>query len=212
VTQHLPIQDPDDYAPEDLMDMAEALFAPLTPVQELERICMTLAHLPTEDAQGLLARFKQSSRAHEVSWLDCAAEEGALCLLTPTNALEERELLTLKVIEDLTDELVDLDGERDVIQLSRDKAEIRLAALTALAEAGQADDATLAAHRDGIRLDAQRLEALTQEIAQKEAMIEYLEASITTPRYRNADRSILRHIHLDGERGPEPRAPAAVRG
>ena len=113
MTEHLPIQHPDDCTPEDMMRMAEALFAPNTPVAELERICMTLAHLPTEDAQGLLARFRRSPRAGEVSWLECAIDEGSYLLLTPTNELEEREFLTLKVIEDLSDEIVDLEARSD---------------------------------------------------------------------------------------------------
>jgi hypothetical protein len=88
---------------------------------------LTLAHLPTEDAPGLLARIKRSPRASEVSWLECAMDEGSYLLLTPTNELEERE-----------------------------------------------------------------------------AMIGYLRATITTPRYRSADPFFVRHIHLDGETGPEP--------
>lgn len=200
MTDHLPIQDPDDWSPEALMRMAEALFAPLTPVPELERICMTLAHLPTEDAQNLLARFRASPRASEVSWLECAIDEGAFHLLTPTNALEERELLTLKVIEDLENELVDLDCELQVVRLARDKAEIRRSALEVLADAGSVHPDELEGLRCGIRCDENRIEALTAETERKEAMIEILRASITTPRYRNADPSAVRCFHLDGER------------
>ncbi|WP_058556482.1 hypothetical protein [Thiohalocapsa sp. ML1] len=199
MTEHLPIQDPDDWPPELLMDMAEALFAPLTPVSELERICMTLAHLPTEDAQRLLARFKASPRAAEVSWLECAIDEGACLLLEPTNELEEREFLTLKVIEDLEYETADLDGELSVAQLSLDKADIRLGALRALVETGRAPPAAAEALLADIADTGRRRDALLADIAQHEAMIEHLRASITTPRYRRADPDVLRHIHFDGE-------------
>jgi hypothetical protein len=204
MTEHLPIQDPDDCTPEDMMRMAEALFAPTTPVAELERICMTLAHLPTEDAQGLLARFKRSPRAGEVSWLECAIDEGSYLLLTPTNELEEREFLTLKVIEDLSDEIVDLEARSDEVRLRRDKSEIRLAAREALAEAGKLDADLLDIDRLDIEQDNERLGELAEAMAEREAMIEYLRATITTPRYRSADPFVVRHIHLDGETGPEP--------
>lgn len=199
MTEHLPIQDPDDYSPEALMTMAEALFAPLTPLAELERICMTLAHLPTEEAKQLLAKFKDSPRADEVSWLECAIDEGAFHTLSPTNDLERREFLTLKVIEDLFDELVELDIQRDQVALSRDKAEIRLSALDALAAAGKVDAATLDEIREGIRQGEERLAQLGEETAMKDNMMKLLRASITTPRYRNADKSLVRQIHLDGE-------------
>ena len=58
MTEHLPIQDPDDYDEADLMQFAETLFSPLTDVNELDRICMTLAHIPSKEAQELLNRFK----------------------------------------------------------------------------------------------------------------------------------------------------------
>lgn len=199
MTEHLPIQDPDDWPPEVLMDMAEALFAPLTPVAELERICMTLAHLPTEDAQRLLARFKVSPRAAEVSWLECAIDEGAYLLMEPTNDLEEREFLTLKVIEDLEYETADLDGERTQAQLSLDKAAIRLGALRALAETGRAPPSAAEALLAVIADTEHRRDELLAGIAQNEAMIAHLRASITTPRYRQANPDVLRHIHLDGE-------------
>jgi hypothetical protein len=199
MTEHLPILNPDDWPPAALMDMAEALFAPQTPVSELERICMTLAHLPTEDAQRLLARFKASPRAAEVSWLECAIDEGACLLLEPTNELEEREFLTLKVIEDLEYETAELDGELSVAQLSLDKAAIRLGALRALMETGRVPSSAAEALLADIAETEHQRDDLLARIAQNEAMMEHLRASITTPRYRRVDPGVLRHIHFDGE-------------
>jgi hypothetical protein len=197
VTEHLDIQDPDDFTPEDLMCMAEHLFAPLTPVEELERICMTLAHLPTQGAQDLLARFQASPRAGEVTWLECAVEEGAYLLLGPTSPLEEREYLTLKVIQELTDEVTDLEVERNQRSLSRDKGEIRLSALQALADAGKVHPDQVRGYGCGIQCDTERIAELDQEIELKEAMIAHLRGSITTPRYRQADPDFMRHVHWD---------------
>ena len=197
MTEHLPIQDPDDFSPEDLMSMAGHLFAPLTPVEELERICMTLAHLPTQEAQDLLARFKVSPRAGEVGWLECALEEGTYHLLEPTNPLEEREYLTLKVISELTDEVIDLELERDKTSVEREKEEIRLSALQALADAGRVHPDEVLGYGCGIERDTNRIAELDQEIDIKEAMIAHLRASITTPRYRQADPGFMRHVDWD---------------
>lgn len=197
MTEHIDIQDPDDYSPEDLMRMAEHLFAPLTPVAELERICMTLAHLPTQEAQDLLSRFQASPRAGEVTWLECAVEEGTYLLLDPTNPLEEREYLTLKVIQELADEVIDLELERDKTSISREKGEIRLSALQALADAGKVHPDEVLGYGCGIQCDANRIDELNGEIELKEAMIAHLRASITTPRYRQADPDFMRHVHWD---------------
>lgn len=197
MTEHIAIQDPDDYSPEDLMRMAEHLFAPLTPVAELERICMTLAHLPTQEAQDLLARFKISPRAGEVGWLECAVEEGTYHLLSPANPLEEREYLTLKVIQELTDEVTDLELERDKTSISREKGEIRLSALQALADAGKVHPDEVLGYGCGIECETNRIDELNREIELKEAMITHLTASITTPKYRKVDPDFMRHIHWD---------------
>lgn len=197
MTEHVSIQDPDDYSDEDMMGFAERLFCPLTPVDELERICMLLAHLPTEAGQHLLRRFRESARASEVVWLECAADEGAFNLLEPRNELEEREFLTLKVIEELEDQIVELSVRRDELDLQRRKLDVRYCAVKALVAAGRLDpdeargfdDSLLCLHNDILALDA-RLEI-------EEAVVGQLKDSITTPRYRNADPSVVRHIHLD---------------
>jgi len=197
MTEHIDIQDPDDYSPEDLMRMAEHLFSPLTPVAELERICMTLAHLPTQEAQDLLARFQASPRAGEVAWLECAVEEGTYHLLDPTNPLEEREYLTLKVIQELADEVTDLEVERNQTSVARKKGEIRLSVLQALADAGKVHPDEVMGCGCVIERDTDRIAELDKEIDLKEAMIAHLRASITTPKYRQADPDFMRHVHWD---------------
>ena len=172
MTAHLPIQEPDDYSPTDLMRMAEVLFSALTSVEELERTCMTLAHLPTEDAQDLLARFRDSPRGREIGWLQCAIDEGTFHFLTPQNAIEEREYLTLEVIQELIEEACDLEVELGQTRTARDKAEIRLSALRTLADAKRIHQAEVEGFRGGILCDTNRIEELEQEIELKEAMIE----------------------------------------
>jgi len=197
MTEHIAIQDPEDYSPEDLMRLAEVLFSPLSGVAELERVCMTLAHLPTPEAQDLLQRFTSSPRAAEVSWLECAVEEGQQVLMEPTNELEEREFLTLKVIQELIDESSELEVDLSLRRVSIEKAEIRLGALQALAAAGKCDPIAVLGVSDGLACDRHQLDELSEEIALKEAMIEHLRNAITTPRYRNTDPAFMRHVHWD---------------
>ncbi len=197
MTEHISIQDPEDYAPEDLIRLAEVLFSPLSDVAELERVCMTLAHLPTPEAQDLLQRFTSSPRAAEVSWLECAVEEGQQVLMEPTNELEEREFLTLKVIQELIDESSELEADLSQKRVAIEKAEIRLGALQALAAVGRYDPVAVLGVSGGIDCDRNQLDELTEEIALKEAMVEHLRNAITTPRYRNTDPAFMRHVHWD---------------
>jgi hypothetical protein len=132
-----------------------------------------------------------------VTWLECAVEEGTYLLLDPRNPLEEREYLTLKVIQELTDEVTDLELERDKTSLSREKGEIRLSALQALADAGKVHPDEVLGYGCGIQCDTHRIDKLNGEIELKEAMIAHLRASITTPRYRQADPDFMRHVHWD---------------
>lgn len=110
---------------------------------------------------------------------------------------EEREYPTLKVISELTDEVIDLVAERDKTSVEREKGEIRLSALHALADAGRVHPDEVLGYGCGIEYDTNRIAELDQEIEIKEAMIAHLRGSITTPRYRQADPGFMRHVHWD---------------
>jgi len=196
MTGHLPIQDPDDFDSEDLMNFAEQLLSPLTPQEELERICMTLAHLPTQEAQALLAKFQESPRAEEVIWLDSAIEEGTSHYLTPVNEEEERDLLVLKVIEDLTDALVDLDVELEGLDLDHSMQDIEREAVVALVAAGALDQAEVQRCAEHLTQLESRMEDLSQRIATKEKIMEYLQHTIRSEKFKQADPRAIRHIHL----------------
>lgn len=136
-------------------------------------------------------------RGREIGWLQCAVDEGTFHLLTPQNAIEECEYLTLEVVQERTDEACILEIKLGQTRISRNKGEIRLSALRTLADAGGIHPAEVEGFRSGIVRDTERIEELDQKIELKEAMIEHLRASITTPKYRNADPDVLRHIHWD---------------
>jgi len=57
MTEHKDIQNPDDYTDKDYDVFEMKLFSQFTSVEQLEEICMTLAHLPTKRAQELLDEY-----------------------------------------------------------------------------------------------------------------------------------------------------------
>ncbi len=98
----------DDFTEENYQTLEKKLFSDSTPHDELGRICMTFAHLPSKRAQDLLASFKESANAHKVEWLDLAIEEGQFVYLSPQNEQEEKDYLALKVIQEMQDKVIDL--------------------------------------------------------------------------------------------------------
>jgi hypothetical protein len=194
--QHLNIADPDEHDDIELMDLAERLFSSDTPVVELERICMRLAHCTSDNAQQLLERFRRSPRAGAVEWLDCALEEGAFHLLSPRNELEEHEFLILKVVEDVQETIIDLCIRRDEIDLERRKLRVRRAALAAVITSGEAAGDLLAeVDTELADIDAEVTD-IDRRVRIEEAVVKQLRASITTPRYQAADPRMVRSIHL----------------
>jgi len=196
MNEHFSSADPDDQDDHELMDLAERLFSSETPVVELERICMRLAHCVSDGAQQLLERFRQSPRAGAVEWLDCALEEGAFHLLSPRNDLEEQEFLVLKVVEDIQETIVDLCMRRDEIDLQRRKLLVRQAALSSIGADGLvADDLLCEVDAQLAEIDREIVD-IDRRVVIEEAVIKRLRASITTPRYRAADPRLIRSIHL----------------
>lgn len=197
MTEHTPIQNPDDYQNADYDAFEMKLFSQFTSKDQLEEICMTLAHLPTQKAQELLEKFRRSERASEVGWLDCAVDEGQFLYLSPMNEQEERDFLALKVIQELDDETVDLQIEHDGIKLRLDKLTIRQEALLTLADQGEIDaDETLGFENEKVCEEA-RMEELMEDITVKEKMVQQIRKSIVTERYQNVDSMQMRHIHFD---------------
>ena len=185
-----------DYQNEDYKTFEQKLFSELTPVSELQEICMTLAHLPTKRAQELLAQFRQSERASEVGWLECAVDEGQFHYLSPENEQEEHDLLTLKVIQELEDAIVDLQIKYDEGQLFLKKRQIEHDAILELIKQGELDEEEALGFEDFRMIEESQLEDLAKEIAVKEKTVAQLKKSIQTTKYQNIDMTFIRHIHF----------------
>lgn len=185
----------EELSEKDYQEMEKKLFSPSTPVSQLDKICMTLAHIPTKHAQDLLNKFKESNRAHLVIWLDMAVEEGQLHYLSPQTDQEERDFLALKVMQELEDEIINLQAKHDEAKLDLDKMEIKHEAVRELIKKGELDaDEELGFHDIKVCIQAD-IEEFSQQITVKEKTFNQLKESIKTERYQNVDPMIMRNIH-----------------
>ncbi|MEA3475416.1 MAG: hypothetical protein U9R23_03075 [Candidatus Cloacimonadota bacterium] len=205
MTQHKDIQDPKNYSEMHYKYFEAKLFSKKTNKEELEDICMTLAHLPTKEAQDLLDKFKKSERANEVEWLECAIDEGKHWYLSPTNEKEERDFLALKMLQMKDDEIVELMGKRDEHDFQIRTMSIELKAFEKLAKekGNQNEDDELKyriiALQDLIKMEIASLEEVDKEIELQEKIQEKIKQSITTERYKDVDPMYMNEVHFDGE-------------
>jgi len=198
MTKHDNIHKPDEFSEQDYKAFEKKLFSASTPRSELERICMTLAHVPTKRAQDLLTLFKESDRAHEVPWLDVAAEEGRYDFLDPQNEQEERDFLALKVMQEMWDEMIELEMKEKEAQLAADKMDIQYEAVKELVKKGKLDSTEEVALQELKRLSESRADELSREIERKDKIFDQIKESIKTEKYKDVDVEEMRDIHFDG--------------
>jgi len=199
MTEHKNIQEPQNYDAMDYQNFERRLFAHDTPRELLEDICMTLAHLPTAEAQALLAKFKESSRADEVKWLECAIDEGQDHYLSPCNEEEERDFLALKVIQEMEDRIIGLEMEYDKVNLRWRKDCIQLEAVKALQAEGELDEYATAYYDNEMPCQERRMREFREQINELEKIMLRVKQSIKTERYKGIDSMAMRHYHFDGE-------------
>lgn len=196
MTKHKNIQNPDDYTEEEYRKFENKLFSPVTPVSELEDICMTLAHLPSKEAQDLLAKFRESVRASEVTWLSTAIEEGNYHYLSPQNEQEERDYLALKVMQEIEDEIVELEVKYDEFRLNLEKMEIEQEAVWELVKNGELDAEVELGFHDAKLFPTSQMEKLRKDISVKEKILAQIKKSIQTGRYQNVNPMTMRNVHF----------------
>lgn len=196
MTEHKDIQNPEDYTDQDYDKFEMKLFSQFTSVEQLEEICMTLAHLPTKRAQELLEKFRQSERAGEVEWLECAVEEGEFHYLSPTNEQEGRDYLALKVMQEIEDEIIDLQVQHDECEIAFRKSQIEQEAILELIKNGELDEEAAAEFEDENQIFKSEMEDLQEQINVKEKVFDQIKKSIKTERYKNVDLMHMRHVHF----------------
>ncbi len=189
------------YQQEDITDlqyheMEKKLFSSSTSVSDLEKICMTLAHIPTQHAQNLLNRFKNSDRAQELDWLDEAVEEGQYHYLSPQDDQEERDYLALKVMQEMEEEIIDLQIKHDEAKLDFDKMAIKQEAVIDLVKKGELDESHEIGFHDINIMLTSRIEELSQDIIVKEKTLKRIKKSIKTERYKNLDPMVMKQVNF----------------
>jgi len=179
--------------------MEQELLDPATPRKRLEEICMTLAHMDIREAQEVLHRFKQSDRAQEVTWLECAIEEGRFNYLEPVNEKEERDYLALKMVQEMTDQLVQQQIELAEARLNLRKWSIEEAAVAVLTQRGDFNTLETDVSHDVRMTLESRVENLEEETERRGKIIDCIRKSISTPRYKEVDIEEMRSVHFTGE-------------
>ena len=205
MVQHQPIQDPKKYSEKDYQKFEYLLLSENTDQEELEKIVMLLAHIPTKRAQDILKKFKNSERAEEVQWRDVAMDEGEAWYIWPNTDQEEKDMMALKLFHERNDRIVDLMGQEDGCKFRIKQYEIELAALRELQkEKLNKDEQEDLKHRmialnELINMEKNKLDDLIKEISFEEKLNKKIKESIKTERYKNLEPWDISGFHFDGE-------------
>jgi len=200
MTEHKKIQYPEDFSEKDYQYFRYKLFSDDATKEELEDICMSLVHLPTEEAKKLLEEFKHSERAAEVEWLEVAIEENQFHYLMPENEQEERDFLILKMIGEKDGMIVDLMGECQRHKYRIDKYEIESEALQHLLSENPDLEIDISVLLDLIVIEKNNLEEKEKEIEKIEKIRTRLKDMIKTERLKNLSPMDIKNFHFDGEK------------
>jgi hypothetical protein len=155
---------------------------------------MTLAHLPTKEAQELLEKFRQSDRADEVGWLQCAIDEGRFHYLSPTNEQEERDYLALKVLQEMEDQVVELETEYSGYEIELNKLEIEHEAVAALVKKGEIDENEEILYQDRKTMIESKMEELKKDIETQEKIFDQIKQSIKSEKYKDIDPMYMSEV------------------
>lgn len=196
MVEHKDVQNPDDYSDKEYQLFEEILFSSESSVEELEKVCMTLVHLPTKRAQDLMDSFKESDRAKEVEWLEIAIDEGKFHYLQPNNAKESRDFLALKLIREKDAEIIELMGEKGKYESNIKKFEIELEAVEKMQKEGSASKERVIAIRDLIKMEKHYLQETQSEIEFSEQLQKKIRDSIQTEKYKDIDTMYMDNIIL----------------
>ncbi|HEX9653320.1 MAG TPA: hypothetical protein VGA99_06385 [bacterium] len=197
---------PDDYTPAELKLWITKLHDRQTPTDELQKIAMTLAHIDHPEALQALEAFRESQRAQEIEWIDCAIDECTSYVLQPKNEREEKDYIRLELWQEYEEELLDKMAQRDAAEVHKQHLEVEKELL--VGAIGDAPDGNirlqLMARQSGIahlitiaENDRVNLEA---EIAGLEYLLAQIERAIESPIYRKYGKSEIGvHLHRDCE-------------
>ena len=198
MTEHKDIQNPKDFSDKNYQEFRYKLMDDYTSSEELKEICMTLAHLPTQKARDILDEFQNSNRAKEVEWLEFAVEENNFFLLSPNNDQEKRDFLAVRLLGEIQERIIDMEGKIEGRQIDIIKDNIRLDALEKLSKENETKYEIIAI-QNMIQMDLNKIEDYQNNILLEEKIMGKIKESIKTEQYQNINPWKIREIHLDGE-------------
>jgi len=205
MTKHKDIQNPENFSEKDYKRFEYLLFAEDTSPEILEEIVMTLAHLPTKEAQDLLQRFNESDNAHKVEWLEPAMDEGKALYIWPETDQESYDLMALKLYHKKEDHIIDLMGECERLDYQIKQYEIELKALKVVQKESRSKEKKedlgyrIGALTDLITIHESKLEEIKNDIETEEKVSKKIKQNIKTKRYKNLSASDISGFHFDGE-------------
>ena len=193
-----------DYTSAELKLWITQLHDPQTPVDELQRIAKTLAHIDHPEALRALEQFRKTPRVKDVGWIDCAIEECTYGMLSPRNENETKDYIRVELWQAYEREWLDKIGQRDAAEVHKQQLEVEKEFLDqAMAEApNEGIRLQLMGHYSGIdhlilMAENDRIN-LEEKIAGLEFILEQIEKAIESPIYRNYGKGEIGvHIHRD---------------
>ena len=194
---HMDVQEPEKYTEAEYKQFEAKLNDPNTNIEEIERIAMTLAHIPDERALQMLKRFKENPRSAEVRWgIETAIDECTFWVLSPRGEQEERDFLAMKLIHDYDERQVELGVEMEKKQEAVRKLEIELEVVERPAKRRPNFRERTVTLRDLLAMEQARLTKLQEELDQNEFILQALEKSIKTERFLKYGRWVIgSHMH-----------------
>ncbi len=175
------------FTSEDYDTFQRKLFSDDTTEEELQAVCMRLGRTPSAEAQELLITFRESDRAAEVKWLDLAIDEGRLLFLEPVNDGEERDYVALKVVREMTAEIIQLEELYRSDHLLSLKMAIENQATFDLIKSGELEEEEKEGLVEAQQAFQERAINHRREMGKKEKVLARVRESITTERYRDLD-------------------------
>lgn len=205
MTEHIDIQNPENYSQAHYLFFETKLFDSKTKKEELEKICMTLAHIPTVEAKNLLKKFQESDRAKEVSWLECAVEENSFHYLSADNDQENKDMIALKLYYKKEDEIIESMGKCSTYEFRITEYEIEHEALQILLtesdnlQERKIIEIQISTIHDLKLIEESQLNELKNNMEMTEKVMTKIKQNIKTERYKELERNEIESIKFDGE-------------
>jgi hypothetical protein len=212
MTDHEPIHNPEEMSETEYALMESKLFSDETESEELEAICMKLAHIPSARAREILERFSQTEKSKEVEWLDIAQMEQEFHFFSPGSDQEELDMVAWKLYYEKEKEIFHIEGELIDLDYENMKLKVEYKAYQSLRDEAQSEeerkdlDIWVSVFHDLLGMNEGQIAEKREHISRLEKLRKKLKENIVTEKMKTLPRSAVEHFHFDGEKW-EPEQP-----